>query len=417
MDKTQISSSLPRRLPRQPKAAPQPGERAAEDHSLAPNISYFPEEVEARNLPELGVSAVPLLSAPVEEQTLPPSTEIVEPVPIADPELKEQAVANVEPVPTLENRRNRPSDDDPKPGYARLSGASRSRPSRPSGISRASRPSVSVPAVPENFDRRESEAREVAPLGVSQEHPVSIVAAALLQETTQDKASRPSIPVRNNDTATPSAPLSRVVKSPSRRAAHKRKIPGGIALAVLSCVLVAYSFSVGSIENEVDRLIVNSESMPAFMKSILPWFPMLPLILLLGTVLWILAGMIGLRRTRHRAASLAISGEKSAQQKETKRRKAPLELFRDEAEKEGFGKDAAYQVWRLLQRYGPDSHILSIYDDLQVKLGMTQHQIQRVYQQLVPANEGTVSPRSVLDLMRLANAPRQNTAQRPKTAQ
>ena len=177
---------------------------------------------------------------------------------------------------------------------------------------------------------------------------------------------------------------------------------------------MAYSFAVGSIENEVDRLIVNSETMPAFVKSMLPWLPLLPLILLLGIVLWILAGMIGLRRTKHRVEALATSGE-SVQQRKTKRRKAPLERFRDEAEKEGIGKDSAYQAWRLLQMYGPDSHILSVYDDLHVTLSMTQQQIQDVYRQLVPSTERTVSARSVLDLMRFVNSPQRSTAQRQKS--
>ncbi|SDF35403.1 hypothetical protein [Terriglobus roseus] len=233
----------------------------------------------------------------------------------------------------------------------------------------------------------------------------------------QDTASRLPVAARNDDSSAASAPISRVAKNTSRRVAHKRKISAGVALAVLSGVLVAYSFTVGSIENEVDRLIVNSESMPAFVKSLLPWLPLLPLILLLGTVLWILAGMIGLRRTRRRPNTLVASGEASAEQRKAKRRKSPLEQFRDEAEKEGIGKDAAYQAWRLLQRYGPDSHILSVYDDLQVTLSMTQHQIQGVYKHLVPANEKPVSVRSVLDLMRLANSPPRNTAQHQKTAQ
>ncbi|MEZ2345625.1 hypothetical protein [Terriglobus sp. RCC_193] len=216
--------------------------------------------------------------------------------------------------------------------------------------------------------------------------------------------------------AIPSPPVSRVAKSTSRRVARKRKIPAGIALTVLSCALVAYSFTVGSIENEVDRFIVNSDSTPAFMKSILPWLPLLPLILLLGIVLWILAGMIGLRRTRRHRETLAASGEQAVQQRETRRRKAPLERFRDEAGKEGIGKDAAYQAWRLLQMYGPDSHILSIYDDLHVTLSMTQQQIQDVYQQLAPSTERMASARSVLDLVRLANLPQRNTAQRQKSA-
>lgn len=227
-------------------------------------------------------------------------------------------------------------------------------------------------------------------------------------------ASRTSIPVRDDNTALPSAPVSRIAKSQSRRVARRRKIPAGIALTVLSCILVAYSFTVGSIENEVDHLIVNSETMPAFVKSMLPWLPLLPLILLLGIVLWILAGMIGLRRTKRRVETLAVSGERNAKQREAKRRKAPLECFRDEAEKEGIGKDAAYQAWRLLQIYGPDSHILSIYDDLHVTLNMTQQEIQDVYQQLAPSTKRTVSARSVLDLVRFVNFPQPSTTQRQK---
>ncbi|WP_198137523.1 hypothetical protein [Terriglobus sp. TAA 43] len=207
------------------------------------------------------------------------------------------------------------------------------------------------------------------------------------------------------------------MKRTSRRASRKRRIPAGIALAVLSSILVTYSFAVGSIENEVDRSIVNSDTMPVFFKSMLPWLPLLPLVLLLGIVLWILAGMIGLRRAKHRMESPSAGSEKTVEQRETKHRKAPLELFRDEAEKEGIDKDAAYQAWRLLQRYGPDSHVLSIYDDLHSTLGMTPQQIQRVYQQLAPSAEKTVSPHSVLDLMRFVNSPQQNTAHRQKAAQ
>ncbi|MEG9432915.1 hypothetical protein [Terriglobus sp. ADX1] len=256
-------------------------------------------------------------------------------------------------------------------------------------------------------------AQEATPLRVSVEHPVSASIPQVRQSEIRSVTSRTSIHARNDDTLS-SASVSRVAKGTSRRSTRKRKIPAGIALTVLSCILVAYSFAVGSIENEVDRLIVNSESMPAFIKSMLPWLPLLPLILLLGIVLWILAGMIGLRRTKHRVETLAVSSEQDAQKREAKRRKAPLERFRDEAEKEGIGKDAAYQAWRLLQMYGPDSHVLSIYDDLHVTLSMTQQQIQDVYQQLAPSSERTASARSVLDLMRIVNSPQRKTTQRQK---
>lgn len=417
MDKPQLSSSLPRRLPRKPKAAIHPSENFAEDTSLAPNIAYFAEvaeDIEAPSLqPAPEVSIAPPPPTPIKQQALPPSTKITQPAPLVNRAAREQAPPEVFPAPDSENQPDRPSHDDPKPGYARLSGASRSQPSRRSGVSSAVRSSANVPVVRETRRREASEAHETIPLRVSAERPVATSPPQVRQSNLRSVASQPSIPARNDDPT--SAPLSRVTKSTSRRA-RKRKIPAGIALTVLSCILVAYSFTVGSVENEVDRLIVNSESMPAFIKSMLPWLPLLPLILLLGIVLWILAGIIGLRRTRHRVETLGVSGEQDAQKGEAKRRRAPLERFRDEAEKEGIGKDAAYQAWRLLQMYGPDSHILSVYDDLHVTLSMTQQQVQDVYQQLAPSAERTVSARSVLDLMRFVNSPQRATAQRQRTA-
>jgi|GEM_PF-4579260 len=412
MDKTQPSSSLPRRLPRKPQAASYLAESFAEDTSLAPNVAYYAEDIPAPPAPKVSATALP--SKPIKQQCLPPGANIVQHAPLMERTAQGQTPSETAPAPASENRRNRPSHDDPKPGYARSSGATRSRPSRRSGVSIA-RPSASVSKIRETRSRGVSEAHETTPLRVSAERPAS----ASIPQVRQSETSRASIPVRNDETALPSASISRVEKGTSHRIAHNRtrKIPAGIALIVLSCILVAYSFAVGSIENEVDRLIVNSETMPAFVKSMLPWLPLLPLILLLGIVLRILAGMIGLRHTKHRVEALATSGETSSQQRKTKRRKAPLERFRDEAEKESIGKDAAYQAWRLLQMYGPDSHILSIYDDLHVTLNMTQQQIQDVYQQLAPSAERTVSARSVLDLMRFVNSPQRRTAQHQKAVQ
>lgn len=417
MDKTQSTSSLPRRLPRKPKAESYPAESLAEDTSLAPNVSYFVADIEApAPSPAAEVSVTPPPATPIKQQNLPPSIQMAQPTPSVDRIWQEPAPPETAPRPASEDRQKRPSNDDPKPGYARSSGVSRSRPIRRSGVSTA-RSSVSLPVARETRSREVfAAAQETTPLRVSAEDPVSAPISQVRQSKIRSVASRTSIPVLNNDTALPSTPVSPVTKSTDRRVPRKRKIPAGIALTVLSCILVAYSFTVGSIENEVDRLIVDSETIPAFVKSMLPWLPLLPLILLLGIVLWILAGMIGLRRTKHRVEALATSGETSVQQRKTKRRKAPLERFRDEAEKEGIGKDAAYQAWRLLQMYGPDSHILSVYDDLYVTLSMTQQQIQDVYQQLAPAARNTVSARSVLDLMRFVNSPQRSTALSQKAA-
>jgi hypothetical protein len=384
MDTTQASSSLPRRLPRHPKAASHPTKIVNEHIPLAPNVSYFVEDnIEAPAPLEPGVSVTPFARTETKEKNDPDCADIVQSMQIADSALREQ------------NPSEDASRNDLKAGYARLSVPSRLRPSQPLGFSSAARPSRDVPASRNAGNRKASDTRETTLTRVSAGHHGSAAIPRTPQGETQSIASLRS-------------------KGTSRRVTRKRKVPAGIALIVLSCVLVAYSFTIGSIENQVDRLIANSESMPAFAKSMLPWLPLLPLILLLGIVLWIPAGMIGLRRAKQRVATLATSSEEAVQKVETKRRKAPLERFRGEAEKEGIDKDAAYRAWRLLQRYGPDSHILSIYDDLHATLSMTQQQIQDVYQQLAPSAGKTVSARSVLDLMRLANSLQRSNAQHQK---
>jgi hypothetical protein len=168
-------------------------------------------------------------------------------------------------------------------------------------------------------------------------------------------------------------------------------------------LLVCYSFAVGPIESYLESQLVSSAGQSSALVTLIPWISLTPVILLLGGVLWIIAGLIGLRHVKPRARKARPADSKSSSKRKKERRKSPLELFREEAAKEDIDGTAAYQAWRLLQPFGPDSHVLSIYDELEGTLGMRPKDIQSVYRQLAPLEhqEDRFHFRTVLDLLRI----------------
>jgi hypothetical protein len=172
---------------------------------------------------------------------------------------------------------------------------------------------------------------------------------------------------------------------------------------VFSVLLVGYSFAVGPIESYLEAQLVGSTGSSGTLMTLVPWISLVPVILLLGGVLWIIAGLIGFRHVKPRARKARPAANRSRRKRKKERRKSPLEQFREEAEKEGVDGTTSYQVWRLLQPFGPDSHVLSVYDEFEGTLGMRPKDIQSVYQQLVPAEyqEERFRFRTVLDLIRI----------------
>lgn len=276
---------------------------------------------------------------------------------------------------------------DPKPAFARPSGLSRSRPSRPSGTLSAARLSGSFP-IPE-VQRESFVADELRhSRNVSSDNvPVA------------DRAPRTSGQVVPVDYSTPEAPSSRV-STPTRRRRSASAVP---ALIVLSILLVGYSFAVGPIESYLESQLIGSSGPSGTLMTLVPWIALTPVILLLVGVLWIIAGLIGLRRVKPRAPKSRAAKDGSQRKRKKERRKSPLELFREEAAAEDIDGDAAYQCWRLLQPFGPDNHVLSVFDELEGTLGMRSKDVQSIYQQLVPPThkDERYHFRTVLDLLRV----------------
>jgi len=171
----------------------------------------------------------------------------------------------------------------------------------------------------------------------------------------------------------------------------------------LSGLLVGYSFSVGAIESYLETLVVGSAGASSVLITLVPWVSLIPVGLLLAGVLWILAGLIGLRHVKPRARKTRAGATVSARRRKKERRKSPLELFREEAAEEDIDGDTAYQVWRLLQPLSPDNHVLSIHDDLEETLELRPKAMESIIRQLIPAqfHDANFRIRIILDLLRV----------------
>ena len=277
---------------------------------------------------------------------------------------------------------------DPKPAFARPSGRSRSRPSRPSGAFAAARLSGSFPAA-------ETATESPAPgeLKRSREFVSANVPVA-------EQSPRVSTQVAAFDDADTDVSPSRVTKSVRKRRVSASAVPALIGFSIL---LVGYSFAVGSVEGYLESLLLSPDGSHTTLRGFVPWIALTPVVLLLGGVLWIIAGLIGLRHVKPRVKRTRSADGKTRRRRKKERRKAPLELFREEALNEEIDGEAVYQCWRMLQPFGPDHHVLSIYDELEGTLGMRPKDVYAIYQQLVPAHhkEDRYNFRTVLDLLRM----------------
>lgn len=443
MDETtgQGTSKLPRRLPKQPNQVFSPEESRAVAEAPAPKRFVAEEFVPVFEMePDVPASVWP--DFPPQEFVLPeeeshvsheffaddqffPVPEFIahdEPLPppqalppsqVPTPPLREfvAAVRTPEPLaappalppaPSQEpldkrNQRDSPAVDskpsvvpvgDPKPAFARPSGPSRSRPSRPSGSIASARlsgsyatPDASKSTYVGDDQSRFGELNSVSP---------AIVEAGF----------RASGHVSTADDASPAASPSRVTHPARSRRTSVKTVP---ALIVLSILLVGYSFAVGPIESYLESHLIDSSGPSGTLISLVPWVSLIPVVLLLGGVLWIIAGLIGLRHVKPSASRSRAGDTVAGRKRKKERRKAPLELFREEAANEEIDGDSAYQVWRLLQPFGPDSHVLSVHDELEETLSMSPKDIQSVYQQLVPEElrGERFHLHTVLDLLRV----------------
>lgn len=446
---------LPRRLPKQPNEvfhaeAPEPivaipfqtDRPAPEDHvpqfEMGPDLPdtiwpefdpqefTYPEEEEItptqaftapgeRRMPFQKVSAYDDYRASThdfiaENEYLPPAEEFVLPEPPARPSRYSAAPplppppvpAPAPPVPppapprqTTEKQsgqqpvvqESKLSSGDPKPAFARPSGPSRSRPSRPSGAIAAARLSGSFPvAEPSRSTFVGDETRRSGEFAAANIAPADI-APRLSGQTDVAKVEQEASP-------------SRVTNVARRQRPSRSTVP---ALILLSVMLVGYSFAVGPIESYLESQLIHSSGPTGTLMTLVPWVSLLPVLLLLGSVLWIIAGLIGLRHVKQRARKSRAGDTVAGRKRKKERRKAPLELFRDEAATEDIDATTAYQTWRVLQPFGPDNHVLSIHDEFENALGMRPHDVQSVFQQLAPAefHAGSFRLRTVLDLLRV----------------
>lgn len=428
MDETtgQGTFKLPRRLPKQPNQAFYPDESRPVTPSrtkelvaeeLVPVFEMGPSLTEPAwpEFPPQEFTATEEFYAPTqafiatEEAAFPPAQEFIipastplsthsffapleaPPIPPAPAPHPHQALLETgsiqEPAPS-DSKPGIASVGDPKPAYARPSGPSRSRPSRPSGSFLAARPSGAFPTAEiskatfvSNEDKRSGE----------------FASASIPTTNTTPRFSGEVSAV--GDFAQETLP-PRIATSARKRRASASAVP---ALIALSLLLVGYSFAVGPLESYLESLLVGSAGQSSALMTLVPWISLLPVILLLGGVLWIIAGLIGLRHVKPRTRKARPAEGRPGGKRKKDRRKSPLEQFREEAAKEGIDGTTAYQVWRLLQPFGPDSHVHSVYDELEGTLGMRPKDIQSVYQQLVPAEhqEERFRFRTVLDLLRI----------------
>lgn len=365
-----------------------PQEFTATEEFHTSTLEFITEEAPVPPVPEFIIPAVDPLPphpffTPTEAPTVPPASA---PVPRPHPVSPEPRSVR-EPSPS-DSKPGIVPVGDPKPAFARPSGLSRSRPSRPSGNFPVARSSGAFPAAESSKDTfvRNEDKRSGG-----------FATASVPTADAPPQFSGEVPPVGNfSHEASP----SRIATSARKRRVSASTVPALIALSIL---LVGYSFAVGPIESSLESLLGGSAGPSSTLMTLVPWISLFPVILLLGGVFWIIAGLIGLRHGKPQARKARPADGKAGRKRKQERRKSPLELFREEAAQENIDGTAAYQAWRLLQPFGPDSHVLSVYDELEGTLGMRPKDIRSVYQQLVPVEhqEDRFHFRTVCDLLRM----------------
>lgn len=272
---------------------------------------------------------------------------------------------------------------DPKSASARTSTIQRSRPPRPSEQYAAAGTSgeFAVARKSGSFPTAETPGAR----GTGEMPAVAIGSRAVT------KAVR-SLPDEAESVAQ-NAPTPR----PARRNAGKSV--AGMVLASLA--LVAYAFQIGPLQSAADAAASPLTARSSALATLMPWLLVVPAILLFGLIIWLLAGIIGLRRTENR----------SGQPRDAKPSKTPLNQFKSAAQRQGVENRTAYRGWRLLEAACGTDHPITLDSYLAEDLELSPREVRAVHLQLLKDLSRHTDPamrlpstETVLDLLRAVDA-------------
>ena len=307
----------------------------------------------------------------------------------ADPSLPERPQESS--VPAAADDRSSDAFGGPKPASVRTSGIQRQRPLRPSGQYAAGGTSGESPVAPISGSLATAKTPGARPVarGTGELPVAALRSREMAAPARPQRASVNTVPSANRTDA--SAPR------PGRRSKGKSVV--GMVLA--SVALVAYAFLIGPLESAADAAASPLTSGSAAFATLLPWLLVVPAILLFGFIIWLLAGIIGLRRTENRAA----------QPRDEKPAKTPLNQFKSAAQRQGLENRTAYRGWRLLEAACGTDQPITLDSYLAEDLELSPREVRAVHLQLLKDLSRHSDPamrlppaETVLDLLRAVDA-------------